>query len=200
MKLIIIATGNQGKFHQIVNILTTLGIKTNRFLNLADLQITNDEPEIGTLTDRAKQKVLNCLSKLDPKDYSKYFCIVGNDTGTKLPTTNLESAESKKIAAEILAGNHLHAGDPLVYVYAYAFILLPSQKMLTAQVDIPFTYLGNPNGLTPVEGQNFMSQVKAIPGQTIPHSQIPIEEEITYRLKYLKAALSPIIAQINHLS
>ncbi len=197
MKPIIIATSNPGKFEQITNILKSLKVKTDQFINLADLKITNDEPETGSLLDRAKQKALNCLSKIKPEDYSNYLCIVANDTGTRLPTLNLESAESKRIAAEVLSGKHLKDGDPIVYVYAYAFILLPSQKMLTAQVEIPFTYLGNPKSLTQVEGQNTMSQVKAIPGQNIPHGEIPLEEEITYRLKYLQEALSPIINQIN---
>jgi|CXWL01.1.fsa_nt_gi hypothetical protein len=197
MKPIIIATGNQGKFEQTTNILKSLKVNTDQFLNLADLGITNDEPETDSLLDRAKQKALHCLSKIKPEDYSKYLCLVANDTGTKLPTLNLESAESKKIARQILAGELLKPGDPIIYVYSYVFVLLPSQKMLTTQTDIPFTYLGNPKGLTQIEGQNTMSQVKAIPGQSVPHSQIPLEEEIQYRLTYLKAALSPIIDQIN---
>lgn len=197
MKPIIIATSNQGKFEQIKGILTSLNVKTNKFLNLADLGITNDEPETGSLLERAQQKALYCLSKIKPEDYPKYLCIVANDTGTRLPTLNLESAESKRIAAEILSGQHLEPGDTIVYVYVYAFILLPSQKLLSAQVEIPFTYLGNPKGLVQVEGQNTMSQVKAIPGQNIPHSEIPLEEEVVYRLQYLQETLAPIINQIN---
>ena len=200
MKPVIIATGNPDKFEQIINILSAIKVKTNKFLNLADLNITNDEPETGSLLERAKQKVLNCLAKINPEDQKKYLCIVANDTGTKLPTLNLETAESKKIATQILAGELIKPGDPIVYVYAYAFVILPNRKMLTAQVDIPFTYLGNPKGLKLIEGQNTMSGVKAIPGQNVPHSEIPPEKVIKYRLKYLKEALSPIVSEINQLT
>lgn len=197
MKKIIIATGNQDKFKQIAELLTTLNINTNQFLNLDDLKINNNQTEIGTLAERAKQKAFNCLSQIKESDYSNYLCIVANDTGTKLPTLNIETAESKKIASEILKGKLVNVGDPIYYVYSYAFILFPDQKLITAEIEIPFTYLGNPNNLEMVEGQNIMGQVKALVGQKIPHSQIPENEVIEYRLKFLREKFSPIIDQIN---
>jgi hypothetical protein len=197
---VIIATSNQDKFIQISNILTSLKINSNEFVNLTDLNITNDEEETGSIMDRAKQKALNCLSKLSEADYSKYLCIVSNDTGTSLPTLNIKTAESKKIASQILSGELLKTGDPINYVYSYAFILLPSKKMLTAEAEIPFTYLGNPKNLVLTEGQNTMNLVKALPGQTVPHSEISQEEVIKYRLTYLENTLKPIIETINNQS
>lgn len=197
VKPIIIATGNQDKFQQIVNIFTALHVNTDMFLNLANLNIINNEIETGNLLDRAKQKAFYCLSQIRPNDYPRYLCIAANDTGTKLPTLNFETEESRKIASEILEGKLIKAGDPIHYVYTYAFIILPSQKLITTKVEIPFTYLGNPNGLKQIEGQNTMSQVKAIFGQNIPHSQIPEDKVIEYRLKFLRKSLAPIISQIN---
>lgn len=71
--------------------------------------------------------------------------------------------------------------------------------MLTAEAEIPFTYLGNPKGLkvNEKESTNIMSYVKAVPGQNVPHSEVPVDEVIEYRLKYLKEVLDPIVAQIN---
>ncbi|MBI2325881.1 hypothetical protein HYU91_00675 [Candidatus Collierbacteria bacterium] len=197
MKPIIIATNNLGKFDQVVNLLTALKVMTNQFLNLADLNLVNDKEETGTMLDRAKQKALNCLERLGQENLSQYLCLVANDTGTRLPSLNIETEESKKIASQILSGKLLKPGDQICYVYTYAFILLPSQKILTTQVEIPFTYLGNPQKLTLAEGQNTMSQVKAIPGQNIPHSQIPNEVEINYRLQFLRDKLTPIVSEIN---
>lgn len=200
MKEIIIATGNQDKFEQITNILTTLNVHTDRFLSLANLNIINDQPEIGDLKTRAKQKAFYCLSKINQNDYSKYLCIVGNDVGTQLPTVKIDTPESRVTASEILEGKILKAGEPINYVYSYAFILFPNQELMTAEVEIPFTYLGNPLGLKETDGKNTMSRVKAIPGQNIPHSQIPMDEVIEYRLKYLKKALLPIVNRINKLN
>jgi hypothetical protein len=197
MKEIIIATGNQDKFQQIASLLTALNVNTSRFLSLSDLDIYSDLAETGTLLARAKQKAFYCLSQIKPRDYSNYLCIVANDTGTKLPTLNIETTESKKISSEILKGNLIKAGEPINYLYSYAFILLPSQKLMTAEVEIPFTYLGNPNHLVPIEGQNIMNQVKALVGQNIPHSQLLESEVIEYRLGFLRKELSPIIEQIN---
>ena len=196
MKEVVISTGNPNKFNQISHILTSLNVKADRFVSLSELGITNDESESGTIMDRALQKAKFCLGKVSVD----CGCIVGNDVGTRLPTVGIETTESRQLVDEILAGKHLKAGDPINYVYAYAFILLPNQKILTAQAEIPFTYLGNPLGLKRIDGQNTMNQVKAIPGQYISHNLIPPEEVIAYRLKFLRTSLEPIVNEINNLN
>ena len=197
MKPIIIATSNIDKFDLTVNILRAMDVKPDKFLNLADLNIVNDQPEIGGIMERAKQKALYCLSKIKSEDYSKYGCVIANDTGTRLPTINLVTEESRKLASEILAGNHIKAGDPMIYIYAYVVILLPHLDMLTAIAEVPFTYLGNPKGITLEEGKNTMGLVKAIPGQNIPHAFVPAKEETSYRLGYLRNALEPLVDRIK---
>ncbi len=192
-KPIIVATTNPGKFNQISKVLVSLGINNTQFLSLADLGILNGPVETGSIQDRATQKAQFCLSQIKPLGLANYKFIVANDTGTRLPTLNLDTAESKKIAQEILEGELLQPGDPLNYIYSYTFISLPSQKLYTAQVEVPFTYLGNPQKIKFTEGQNIMNEVKAIPGQTIPHSQVDEIEVIKYRLKYLTPVLKPII-------
>jgi hypothetical protein len=196
MKEIIVATSNKDKFRQVTQLLTTLGIN-DRFLSLDDLKIKSRQEETETLLARAKQKVFNCLSQIEIDDYPNCLCVVANDTGTRLPTLNIKTAESKKIAAEILSGNLIKAGDPINYVYSYAVVILPAKKLLTAEVEIPFTYLGNPDNLEVIEGQNIMSRVKALVGQKIPHSQIPEDEVTEYRLKFIREKFSPIIDEIN---
>ena len=199
MKPIVIATGNMDKFQQTIHILTSLGINPDSFLSLNDLNIVNDEPETGGVLDRAKQKALICVSKLSQKDRLKYHCVLANDVATILPTLNIETTESKRIAAEILAGKHIKRGDPMNYTYAYALILLPDGEMLTAQAEVPFVYLGNPDNLTLIQGQNTMSRVKAIPGQNVPHSHLPIQVETSHRVKYLAEALIPILERMRQL-
>jgi len=199
MKPVIIATSNPDKFNQISKILSSLELQTNKFLSLADLDINNDQNETGSMLERAKQKALFCLSKIKPENLNQYLCIVANDTGTHLPTLNIETEESKKIASQILAGELIKPSDPINYVYTYAFILLPSQKLMTATAEVPFTYLGNPKNITLEEGKNTMNLVKAIPGQTVPHNQIPESEVISYRLQFLRQALNPIIEEINQI-
>lgn len=199
MKSVIIATGNNDKFEQIRALLTSLKINTDKFLSLKDLGITNDQPEVGSRLERAKQKAYYTLSQVDPKDYSKYLCIVANDTATKLPTEGIETEESKKIAARILSGELLKPGDPIHYTHSYVFITFPDKKMYVAESEIPYTYLGNPKGIRVDEKKStlVMGNVCAIPGQNIPNIELPEKERIAYRLKFLKKVLIPIVNKIN---
>lgn len=195
---VIIATNNQDKFTQIADIFQALNVKINKFVSPKDLDIQSEQSESGSIYDRAKQKALNCLSLLKPEDLEKYSCIIANDAATKLPSLNIVTTESRKLATQILAGELLKPGDPLHYIYAFAVILLPGKKMFTTTAEIPFTYLGNPNAVKlSTEHKNTMNEVKALVGQNIPHSNLPEREVTQYRLKYLKKGLQPIINKIN---
>lgn len=196
--IILIATKNIDKFNTTKGIFQKLGLADYEYKNLRDYNIFEENEEVGTMQERARDKVLFAREMLRREDISdEITLIVGIDDGFFIPTKNLLSVNSKEIVDDVLSGELLNVGEDIEEVRSYAIYKISEDNFYYYESRIPFRFLGNENGLKRIEGVNPLKHVLSFVSETQPvgyHSQDEIDEVV---LGYVREGMGRVLKQFT---
>ena len=196
--IILIATKNIDKFNTTKGIFQRLGLIKYEYKNLRDYQLLDENEEVGTMKERARDKVEFAMKSLrDNKDFENMFLVVGIDDGFYIPSKDLLTANSKEMVDEILSGNFITIGDVVEEVRSYSIYSVADDKYYYYESRLPLRFLGNENGIKRKEGINPLKNVLSFEIESQPigsHSQEEIDEVI---LGYVREDFSRIIKLVT---
>lgn len=197
MPIILIATKNIDKFNTTKGIFRKLGLVNFEYKNLRDYHLLDENEEVGTMKDRARDKAEFAIKSLrDNENFEKIFLIVGIDDGFYIPSKDLLTANSKEMVDDVLSGKILNVGDSIEEVRSYAIYNIPKDKFYYYESRLPLKFLGNENEIKRTEGVNPLKNVLSFESESQPignHSQDEIDEVI---LGYVRKDFSGIIKQV----
>ncbi|MCA9379711.1 hypothetical protein KC675_00875 [Candidatus Dojkabacteria bacterium] len=194
--IILIATKNIDKFNTTKGIFQKLGLIKYDYKNLRDYNLLDENEEVGSMKERAKDKVEFAIKSLkDNDDFENMFLVVGIDDGFYIPSKKLLTANSKEMVDDILSGNFLSKGDAVEEVRSYAIYSIPIDKYFYYESRLPLKFLGNDKGVKREEGINPLKNVLSFETESEPignHSQDEIDVVI---LRYVEKDFGEIIKQ-----
>ena len=180
--IILIATKNIDKFNTTKGIFQKLGFSKYVFRNLVDYKISEEYEEVGSMKERAKDKVGFALKILkDNDEFEQISLIVGIDDGFYIPSKCLLTANSKELVDDVLSGDMLNVGDSIEEVRSYAIYIISKGEYHYYESRLPLIFLGNEKGIKRKEGINPLKNVLSFEFESQPignHSQAEIDEVV----------------------
>ncbi len=197
--IVLVATKNIDKFNITKGIFQKLGLINYKYKNLRDYKLLEENEEVGTLKERAKDKVEFALKMLEKKvEYAEIAIIIGIDDGFCIPSKNLLTANSKELVDDILSGKMLNVGDSIEEVRSYAIYNKSKGKYYYYESRLPLIFLGNEQGIIRKEGINPLKNVLSFVFESLPvgnHSQDEIDEVV---LGYVREDLKILIQKLKN--
>lgn len=197
--IILIATKNIDKFNTTKGIFQKLGLADYEYKNLHVYKLLDENEEVGTMKERARDKVRFAIGSLgDNEDFENIYLVVGVDDGFYIPSKNLLTANSKEMVDQVLSGELIKVGEFIEEVRSYAIYSISEEKFYYYESRIPFTFLGNKNEIKRKEGINPLKNVLSFEREYKPvssHTQNEIEKVI---IRYVGEDLRLILKQINN--
>lgn len=194
---ILVATQNKDKFCIVVDILERIGSQKYNYVSLVNFNITEDVKESGTTEERAKQKVLFYKNICEKKNLlGNVIAIVGVDDGIFIKKEGFSTAESKEITDQILSGTRINIGDEIDIRRSYFLTNIKTKEELSCTTNIPFQFLGNPNGITRQSGKYPLSYVIGHLNSDVKVADNSNNSNIDYNVIHSQELL-PILKIIN---
>lgn len=193
MKLLI-ATHNLDKYRIVKGLL----LKCNKYLefcSLKDMNLNLGLEEMGTITDRAKQKAIFFWEYLKDKNIlGDIDCVIGVDDGIGLSEADEGNPNSKKLTDAILSRRFVSVGDKVWIKRAYAVIGKNGQAK-ACMSSIPFVFLGNKTNAKRQKNKYSLSEAFGIVGDNsnLTISKMDFNESLGYYFKYSEKELNQLV-------
>lgn len=188
-KTILVATKNGDKFAIVSGILARLGLNEYEFIDLYDLNITENMKEKGMISDRAKQKADFYEKIVIKKKIPKIIAVLGIDDGLILPGRKKTSSNSKELTDAFLSGKLISVGDIVLLARAFALNVLGSKKHAVRITKIPFEFLGNSENIEKTEEKYSLNDVFGLCGNGRSVNTTSEEKCFEYYLRYSRKEL-----------
>ncbi len=179
-KRILFATKNHDKFKLVSNLFKAVGYVDYDFDYLGSINLPCDDiKEVGSVTDRAKQKAIYIKNFLKEKNNNDFVAVIGVDDGIMIGDEIKENV--KDLILPIIKGELLKDSE-IIYI-CRAFFIISGNKTKEIFTKIPFKYKKTDN-VEIKENSYPLSHTLTTIDNEIFISDMSKEEENNYYLKY----------------
>ena len=188
---LLVATRNKDKY-DIVRRMVEAIIPDAHTVSLDEADVSGDVVEVGSIAQRAAQKALYFLERLQLADrVGEFDGILAVDDGLSIGGDEA-TPNSKELTDRILR-SEWPIGTSIAVIRAFSLVKRGEQARIEITT-VPFSFIGNNSGIIRESGKYPLSQVLAPQGSMSPVSQMSKEEEDAFNLAHSSEALSRLLA------
>jgi hypothetical protein len=196
--LVVITTTNRDKFSIVKNILEESEIKElqgSAYQSLESYPYYEPPKEVGTIHERARQKVESFFSYLKLEKKELPDLLVGVDDGVQLGNDSPINPHSQEITKDILSGTRIRVGDSVTVVRAFSFLLPKFSLERDSTMSLPLIYNPPSEKVDFQEGRYPLSHVLSAEN----HSLALSEESEAFTKELYKKSAQKMISVLNNL-
>jgi len=187
---VLVATRNKEKFAIISDLLKAVGGKTIQPFALFETANTDEVDETETTPQKIATQKARFFAALPFAQ--AYDFVLGMDDAIRIG--DAEPDVDSKGATDRLLGGAYPTDTPVAGVSGYCLIDTTTKKERLSGYEIPYVFLGNPNGVTRKEGAYPLTRVLGRVGDKIPLDQLPDGEADQYFLKHARQGIEKLLS------
>lgn len=183
---VLVATRNKDKF-EIVKRMVEAIVPDAHLVSVADVNVSGDVVEVGTISERAVQKAQYFLERLEWSDCADDFdAVLAVDDGLRI--ANGEATPNSKELTDRILQEEWPPGQSIEVVRSFALIKRGERPRVEI-TSVPFVFLGNPLSIEREKGKYPLSSVLAPQGKDVPVIELSQHEEDEFNLSHTSEAL-----------